>query len=188
MNTDKEILSALHDGDKKAFEYVYNRLHTNIFLVARKYTRSEDDAKDVRSTCFMKLWEMRDRLVFNTISELFTWLKVTAKNNCIDQIRKKSFRESKEQIVLNKYLQDHEDDDSFEVSDKEAIILNRLLVKIDKLPPKVKIVFKMRWRDDLLFREIADRLGADVSTIKKRYSRAVKLLRDCRCWFLFVCV
>lgn len=185
MNTDKEILSALHEGDAKAFEYVYNRLHTNIFLVALKYTRSEEEAKDIRSNCFMKLWELRDRLAFNNISELFTWLKVTAKNNCIDQIRKTSFRESKEHIVLNKYLQDHEEA-AFEFTDKEAVILNRLLVRMENLPNKFKIVFKMRWLDDLLFREIAEKLGADISTIKKRYSRAVKLLRDCKFWFIFI--
>lgn len=176
MSKDKEILKALHEGSESAFEYIYKEMHTSIFLVARKHINSEDDAKDVRANCFMKLWDRRDKLVFNSMSELYTWLKVTATNNCIDQKRKTTYQESKKQDIINNNLQD-QDNYVFEVEDKEAAILNRLMARIENLPPKFKTVFKMRWLDDLLFREIASKLGEDVSTVKKRYARAIKLIK-----------
>ena len=174
--TDKEILEAFAQGSALAFEHVYNRFHTNIFLVAHRYIQSEEDAKDIRSKCFIKLWEQRDKLNFDTMGALFSWLRATITNSCIDYLRSITLRESKRPEIVKRYLQDNEIE-IFEASDKEAIILERLLKEIDLLPPKCKEVFKMRWLRDLKFREIAEELNTDISTIKKRYARAVILLK-----------
>ena len=174
--TDKEILAAFSQGSPLAFEHIYNRFHTNIFLVAHRYIRSEEDAKDIRSKCFIKLWEQRDKLNFDTMGALFSWLRATITNSCIDYLRSISIRESKKPEIVQRYWQNNEME-IFEASDKEAIILERLLKDIDRLPPKCKEVFKMRWLRDLKFREIAEELNTDVSTIKKRYARAVVLLK-----------
>jgi len=173
---DKEILAAFSQGSPSAFEHIYNRFHTNIFLVAHRYIRSEEDAKDIRSKCFIKLWEHRDKLNFDTMGALFSWLRATITNSCIDYLRSISIRESKRPEIVKRFWQDNEIE-IYEANDKEAIILERLLREIDQLPPKIKEVFKMRWLDDLKFREIADELEADISTIKKRYARAVVLLK-----------
>lgn len=174
--TDKEILAAFSQGSALAFEHIYNRFHTNIFLVAHRYIRSEEDAKDIRSKCFIKLWEQRDKLSFDTMGALFSWLRATITNSCIDYLRSISIRESKRPEIVKRYWQDNEIE-IFEASDKEAIILERLRKEIDQLPPKCKEVFKMRWLRDLKFREIAEELNTDVSTIKKRYARAIVLLK-----------
>lgn len=174
--TDKEILEAFAQGSASAFEHIYNRFHTNIFLVAHRYIRSEEDAKDIRSKCFIKLWELHDKLSFDTMGALFSWLRSAITNSCIDYLRNITLRESKRPEVIKRYWQDNEVE-VFEASDKEAIILERLLKEIDQLPPKCKEVFKMRWLRDLKFREIAEELDTDVSTIKKRYARAVILLK-----------
>jgi RNA polymerase sigma-70 factor (ECF subfamily) len=174
--TDKEILVAFSQGSALAFEYIYKRFHTNIFLVAHRYIRSDDDAKDLRSKCFIKLWEHHDKLEFDNMGALFSWLQATISHSCIDYLRSISIRESKQSEIVLRYWQDNHAE-VFEASDKEAIILERLLKQIEQLPPKFKAVFKMRWLDDLKFKEIAKELGADISTIKKRYARAVVLLK-----------
>ncbi|AEW01017.1 hypothetical protein A4D02_13755 [Niastella koreensis] len=174
--TDKEILVAFSQGNPLAFEHIYKRFHTNIFLVAHRYIRSEEDAKDIRSKCFCKLWELHEKLEFDSMGALFSWLRASITNSCIDYLRSISIRESKRPEIVKRYWQDNETD-LFEASDKEAIIIERLLKEIDQLPPKFKEVFKMRWLHDLKFREIAEELEIDVSTIKKRYSRAVVLLK-----------
>lgn len=174
--TDKEILEAFAQGSALAFKHIYNRFYTNIFLVAHRYIRSEEDAKDIRSKCFIKLWEQHDKLSFDTMGAIFSWLRATITNSCIDYLRSITIRESKRPEIIKRYWQDNEVE-VFEASDKEALILERLLKEIDQLPPKVKEVFKMRWLRDLKFREIAEELNTDVSTIKKRYARAVILLK-----------
>jgi RNA polymerase sigma-70 factor, ECF subfamily len=174
--TDKEILVAFSQGNSSAFEHIYNRFHTNIFLVAHRYIRSEEEAKDIRSKCFIKLWEHRDTLSFDTMGALFSWLRTTITNSCFDYLRSVSMRESKQPEIVKRYWQDN-GIELFEASDKEAIILERLMKQIEELPPKVKEVFKKRWLGELKFREIAEELNTDVSTIKKRYARAIVLLK-----------
>lgn len=174
--TDKEILVAFAQGNPLAFEHIYNRFHTNIFLVAHRYVRSEEEAKDIRSKCFIKLWELRESLHFESMGSLFAWLRSTITNSCIDYLRSISIRESKRPEIVKRYWQANEVD-IFEASDKEALILERLRKEIDRLPPKCKEVFNMRWLRDLKFREIAEELNTDISTIKKRYARAVVLLK-----------
>lgn len=187
MKIDKEILAAYSEGDAKAFEVIYNRYHANIFFIVRKYIHSEEDAKDIRSTCFIKLWELREKLQFESMSALYSWIKRSAANACIDYLRKANTKECKKEEIISRYILDNEEN-VFEVSDKEAIIIERSLNRLEKLPDKFKVVFKMRCFDGLLFKDIAKHLNTDISTIKKRYSRSVKLLRDCKLIFLFACV
>lgn len=173
---DKEILKTLHEGNAKTFEIIYNRFYANVFFIAYKYIRSEEDAKDIRSGCFIKLWELKDRIEFDSMAALYGWLRSTTINSCIDYLRKKNTREYKKEEISNQYLLDNQEG-IFELSDKEAILVERLLKRVDALSPKFKIVFKMRCFDELKFTEISKQLHTDLSTIKKRYSKALKILR-----------
>ncbi len=175
-NTERNILLAFSKGSPAAFENIYNRFYVRMYIEANRYIRSEEDARDIRSKCFMKLWEMHEKLEFDSMGAVFSWLRTTISNSCVDYLRSISIREKKYEEAIYRYHQDN-DTDIFEASDKEAAILERLLKQIEQLPPNVKQVFKMRWLNDLKFREIAEQLGADISTIKKRYSRALTILK-----------
>lgn len=173
---DKEILIAFSKGNPEAFEMIYNRFYGKIFFIAREYLHYEEDVKDIRSGCFIKLWELRDSLRFETMGALYGWLRSTTMNACIDYLRMLSHRENKQYRVLQDYIIDHQEE-IHEISDKEAIVVERLLKRLESLPPKFSTVFKMRCFDELKFIEISERLHADLSTVKKRYARAVKLMK-----------
>lgn len=177
MSIDKQILTAFAQGDPIAFERIYKRFHTRIFVVASRYVHCEEDAKDIRAKGFIKLWELREGLKFENMGALFSWLRSTITNSCIDHLRRVTIRKSKQPDVIAHWAPE-DDRVIFEASDKEAIILERLQKEIELLPPKCKEVFTMRWQGDLKFREIAAALSTDVSTIKKRYARAAFLLRS----------
>lgn len=193
MNENKikegEIIIAFNNGNAYAFEYIYNKYYTHIFLIAAKFLKEENNAKDVRSQVFIKLWENIGKVKFENMPTLFGWLRTITSNTCIDYIRSINTRHKYEhdenifkkvKIVRAEGEYDvlEEQEEFFECNDKEAAILNRLLYNIEKLPPNVKQVFKMRWQDDLLFREIAALLHLQLSTVKKRYARALKLLKQ----------
>jgi RNA polymerase sigma-70 factor (ECF subfamily) len=175
--TDKETLVAFSEGDAKAFEMIYNRFYTNVFFIAKGFIKSEEDAKDIRANCFIKLWEQREKLNFESMGGIFTWLRTIAANECMDYIRRVNIRIKREERVINTFLSYNEREVIFEISDKEAIILDRLFKKIEQLSPRHKEIFEMRWLYDLRFTEIAKKLHTDVSTIKKRYARALILLK-----------
>lgn len=176
ISNEKEILIQLHEGSASAFEYLYNKYYTTVFLLVSRYIRSEEDAKDIRSRCFMKLWELRGKLKFETMAALYSWIRTTITNSCIDYLRSASIHKEKEGDVSANYLQVNSVE-IYEASDKEAIVIERLWKQIEQLPPKCKEVFKMRCLNELKFREIAAILHADLSTVKKRYARAIVILK-----------
>lgn len=176
MNND-ELLIAFSNGDEIAFNMIYQKYHTIIFLIIKDYVHSEDDAKDIRSGCFIKLWELHDKLHFNSLAALFVWLRTTAKNRCVDYLRALKIYDNKKKIIENEYSY-YSEKEIFEVADKEAAILNRILKRLDRMPNMFKEVFMMRCLDEMKFTEIAKVLNADISTVKKRYSRALYLLKN----------
>lgn len=169
---ERDILIEFSKGNPVAFEEIYNRFYASIFLLAKRYVHSDDDAKDIRAGCFMRLWECRDSLSFNNMSRLYSWLRVIVYNKCIDYIRKSCDRRKVEREVV--YLSRFE---VFEICEKEAAIINSLLTKIEKLPIKLKTVFKMRCFNELKFREIASELNISDDLAKKRYACAIELMK-----------
>lgn len=173
---ENEILIEFHNGSHAAFERLYHEFHTTVFLWAIKYQQPEEDAKDIRSKCFIKLWELHDSLYFKSMHALAGWLRHVVYNSCVDATRRTVIREKKSNEIISRFVQ-YYDNDAYEVSDKEAIILDRIIKRIDSLPVKIKTVFNMRVCDGLKFREISVKLNEDISTVKKRYTRAVFLIK-----------
>jgi RNA polymerase sigma factor (sigma-70 family) len=173
---ESELLFEFHNGSHAAFERIYHEFHTTVFLWAIKYNQSEENAKDIRSKCFIKLWDQRDKLEFKSMHAIAGWLRHVVFNSCVDETRRTIIRERKSNEIISRFVQ-YYDDDVFEVSDKEAIILNRLLKRIDSLPVKFKTVFNMRVLEELKFKEISQKLNIDLSLAKKRYARALFLIR-----------
>jgi RNA polymerase sigma-70 factor, ECF subfamily len=171
---EEETLVAFSKGDAMAFEAIYKKYHTNIYFVAKKYLNDDDDAKDVRANSFIKIWEMHDTIKFDSMRALYGWLRKITANSCIDYLRMVALHASKEEFVKTQYFIEHQYH-AFELSDKEAIIVERIRKQIEALPKSVKDVFKMRL-SDMKFKEIAAALHADISTIKKRYARALTLI------------
>lgn len=173
---DADMLNALNAGSHKSFEYFYKKYHTYIFIVANSYLSNEDDAKDARSRAFIKLLDRIGCIKFDSVASLYTWLRNTTKNTCIDYLRFCKIREDRKSDMI-KVLSAPYHKDVFEVSDKEAIVLDRIIQQMEMLPPKFRAVFKMRCIDELKFKDISQVLSVDVSTIKKRYTRALELIR-----------
>lgn len=176
-----EALTAFNSGEDAAFDFFYKRYHTQVFVIANRYLNDEDEAKDVRSKTFIKLWQFKGKLNFRSTPQLFTWLRSTARNQCIDYIRMQAIHKSKEAAILLHNALNENVRQVFEVTDKEAAVLDRIMKGVDNLPPNLKYIFKLRCEDELKFRDIAKQLNADVSTIKKRYARALELIKRTLC-------
>src|ERR1044072_4961757 len=148
MESDLKILAAFSEGNPAAFAEIYKRFYPVTLLIALRYI-PEDDAKDVRSECFIKLWQARDKLHFESMGALFSWLKVTISNACIDHIRSTGARQIRQSKYSHLELLRMEREEIFDATDKEAAILRRLLDQIETLPSKYRPVFKLRWLENL---------------------------------------
>jgi len=185
MIPDYKIIEELGKGN----EFVYNELFTlyyqNLCMFARKYTADLDQAEEVVQEVFIKIWKNRDQL--KKISSLKTYLFVSVKNGCIDQIRKDNVRKK----YISETIQNSTEYVEPEIlPDKE--LAEKIKAAINKLPKQRKKIFQMSKTFGLRYREIAEKLNISPKTVENQMGIALKqlreLLKDCIPLFLIICI
>jgi RNA polymerase sigma-70 factor (ECF subfamily) len=129
-----------------------------------------DDADDVVQDIFVKVWKNLGN--FREDSQLYTWLYRIATNECITFLNKKK---QKQNVWLDDdttaYLAETLADGNYFNGDKAQMKLQQALLT---LPEKQKLVFNMKYFEDMKYEEISDVLGTSVGALKASYHLAVK--------------
>lgn len=171
-HSDLDLVSLMKQGNRHAFNEIYDRYWLKIFMTAAKRVRSRDDAKDLVQDLFFALWMKRDSLIINTSlsSYLFAAIKYRVINYIESNVIRNNYLSS-----LDRALADYDN------SVDETIISNDLEQFLDQginnLSPKVKEVFEMSRKENLSIKEIAERLHVSDQTVKNQITKALKLLR-----------
>lgn len=171
-HSDEELIALMNQDHRGAFNEIYERYWLQLYAAARKRLRSADDAKDLVQDLFVSLWMKRDSLVISTrlSSYLFTAVKYRVINHIESNIVKGNYLKSLGQAVSE-----------YDNSTHETIISRDLERQIDfgidKLSPKMKVVFELSRRENLSVNEIADRLNVSEQTVKNQITKAMKILR-----------
>lgn len=168
---EKEIISLLHEPlrQKEAFECIVNKYKEVLYWQIRRIVLSHDDANDVLQNTFIKAWVNID--YFRGDAKMSTWLYRIAYNECIAFINKQRMRnqvsiDDDGVDVYNKL----EADEYFD-GDKTEI---ELQLAVSKLPEKQRIVFNLKYFDNMKYEEISEILGTTVGALKASYHYAVK--------------
>jgi RNA polymerase sigma-70 factor (ECF subfamily) len=167
-----ELVSLMRQGNRLAFNEIYERYWLKLYILAMQRLQSKDDAKDLVQDLFFSLWMKRETLVINTSlsSYLFTAIKYKVINHIESRIVKGNYLNS-----LNKALIDYDN------STNEKIISRDLEQFIDSginhLSPKVKEVFELSRKENLSINEIAEKLNISDQTVKNQLSKALKILK-----------
>lgn len=149
------------------FRVLLENYQESMYWVARRIVVQHADADDVLQNAFIKVVRSIDRYQGN--SSLYTWMYRIVVNESIDLLKKSK-----------KYRFDELDSayvDGF--SERlnimsEAFIEKVLVESMEILPTQQKIVFQMRYFDDLPFKEISSILQKAEGTIKANYHHAVR--------------
>lgn len=173
-NGSTDILALqLKSGDTKAYEDIYNRYFTSILFFAKKFLYVHQDAEDVAIESFIKLWQYRTN--FDSTASIYTWLKITTRNACLDFLESLQIR-SEKQDEIRRFLMD-EPDSVFELEDYEAAVIDRVNKEIALLPGQCRTVFELRFLEGMKFGDIAGKLNISESAVKTQYTRATKRLK-----------
>ena len=173
---EKELVKQLQNEKtaSKAFETVLHNYSEPVYWQIRRMVLNHDDANDIVQNVFIKAWTNLHN--FRGDAKLSTWLFKIAVNESINFLNKEKHRvqstgDSEEESSLLRNLEA----DSF--FDGDALQL-QLQEAIAKLPEKQRLVFNMRYYDEMKYEEMSDILGTSVGALKASYHHAVKKLTD----------
>ncbi|PIF06681.1 MAG: RNA polymerase subunit sigma [Draconibacterium sp.] len=172
MNSnDRDLISRLKDSSTAecAFQELVEKYQERLYWHIRRIVLSHYDADDVLQNTFVKIW--RNIGNFREESGLYTWLYRIATNESITHInsaRKRNFVPTTDagEILMKNLVSDP----YFEGDE----IQKKLQMAILQLPDKQRIVFNMKYFDDLKYEEISKILDTSVGALKASFHHATK--------------
>jgi len=171
---DKKILelflnqSTRHEG----FTLLVNTYKERLYWQIRRIVVNHDDADDVLQNVFIKCWRSLDS--FRKDSLLYTWIYRIATNESISFLKKKR---GAEKIELSEEAYRLQAGKAEFVMDANEIEI-RLEKAILQLPEKQRIVFHLKYYEDLKYDEIAEITGTSVGALKASYFHAVHKIKN----------
>ena len=168
---DQELLEKLKNPETKNFGFnlLVKKYQQKIYWHIRKMVIDHDDTDDLLQDVFVKAWKNIDK--FRAESQLYTWLYRIATNECITFLNKKRRRFfipiGDVEHELSNIL-----DNSPHIDGEEIQI--RLQKVILQLPDKQRLVFNMKYFDEMKYEEIAEITGTSIGSLKASYHHAVK--------------
>ncbi|QEK50522.1 RNA polymerase sigma factor [Pedobacter aquae] len=172
---DSEILEKFNNPQTQelGFKLLLNKYQQKIYWHIRRIVIEHEDADDVVQDVFIKVW--KNLASFRQDSQLYTWLYRIATNESITFLNKKKTKFNSSFEELSEKLSESLNDDNYFTGDQIQKKLQKALLI---LPEKQRLVFNMKYYDDLKFQEISDILGTSVGALKASYHLAVKKIEQ----------
>lgn len=180
--TDEEILAKYRDPASRnyAFNLLIRKYQQKIYWHVRKMVIDHDDANDLTQEAFIKVWSGLEN--FRGDSQLYTWIYRIATNECLNFLNKKR-RKFFLPIgdVEGELMEKLESNSDFVTSGGDPSgeeIQLKLQKALLKLPEKQRLVFNMKYFDDMKYEDISEITGTSVGALKASYHLAVKKVED----------
>ena len=164
------ILEQLKDSTLRnaAFSLIVERYSKQIYWHIRNMVLSHDDTNDLVQETFIKAWSGIES--FRGESQISTWLYRIAINETLAFLKKRQI----ETVPLDN--EEHDfigtiESDAYFCGDKADALFRKA---IGKLPEKQRLVFNMKYYEDMKYDEISEILGTSVGALKASYHIAVK--------------
>lgn len=170
--TDIELVNDFKNGNISAFDEIVRRYQRKVYLLARRILSNHEDADDVAQEVFIKLFYSLNE--FKGESNLFTWIYRITVNECNTILRKRRIREFIPIDEIANLLKLNETPEQEFLNKEEKKLIEKA---IEKLPPKQRAVFVMRFFENLDYEEISKILKKPVGTLKANYFHAVKKIQ-----------
>jgi len=172
---EKELIANLKSVEKreKAFQLLVKTYQERLYWHIRKIVMNHDDADDILQNVYIKVWRNVDG--FREDSSIFTWLFRIATNESLTHLQKQR-RHSVISMneITDSLAESLETDVYFEGSEIEK----KLQLAIIQLPDKQRIVFNMKYFDEMKYEEMSEILNTSVGALKASFHFAVKKIED----------
>ena len=162
-------MSHTASAQEKAFEAVYRAHYTSLFYKALDWTLDDDTAKDLVEDVFADLWTRFDNIRMEEVGGL---LHMALRNRAINRLRHESVKRRYEDAYISTVAEIMDEPD--EVHEQQLQLMRRV---IDAQPPRRRHIFTQCCLEDKTYKEVAESIGVEASTVHKHISRVYKELR-----------
>lgn len=158
---------------ERAFGELVASYSERLYWHLRRFTNSHEDADDLLQDTFVKIWSSLPS--FRDESRLYTWAYRIATNEALNYIRKNKWKALLQREDLETVMEQKIDDDAYFDGNE----LQRELMKaIGRLPEKQKLVFNLRYFDELSYEDISEITGTSVGALKASYHFAYNKIKE----------
>ncbi|MFK7814369.1 MAG: RNA polymerase sigma factor [Maribacter sp.] len=153
----------------KAFEVLVNTYKERLYWHIRRIVLNHDDADDVLQNTFIKVFRSIDK--FKGDSKLYSWMYRIATNESLTFLKQKSRKLGVTNNELQEQLVENLQADVYFEGEEIQLKLQKAL---STLPEKQKLVFNMKYYQEMKYEEISQILETSVGGLKASYHLAVK--------------
>lgn len=172
---DKELLYRFKNEATReaAFTAILKKYQEKLYWHIRRMVVDHDDANDVLQNMFIKVWKGLEN--FREDSQLYTWLYRIATNESLTFLEQQKKRASVSFNDMENGLENKlKADTNFDANKLEW----KLQLAIQQLPEKQRIVFNLRYYDEMPYEEMSRVLETSEGALKASYHHAAKKIED----------
>lgn len=173
-NKDKEIIDMMAEDRtrEKGLRLMMDAYQSRLYWHIRRFVVDHDLSQDILQETFIKAYQNFHQ--FKQDSQLYTWLYRIATNESLQQINKnKKMQKADDEAGV--YLENIPAESVKADAEEIQILLQNA---IQTLPEKQRLVFNMRYYDDLPYEEMSKILDMSVGTLKTNYHYAKQKIED----------
>lgn len=173
--SDQELVKGLKDSKRADafFNQLVGKYQERLYWHIRKIVLSHDDTDDVLQNTFLKVW--RNIGNFREESTLFTWLYRIATNESLTFLNQKKRHSLTSMNEVTDYLQQNLRADEYFDGDDIQLKLQQAILT---LPEKQRLVFNLRYFEEMPYQEMSEILETSVGALKASYHHAARKVED----------
>jgi RNA polymerase sigma factor (sigma-70 family) len=169
MTDDKIIqLTRQPQTREEGFRQLVLAYQQRLYHIIRRQLSSHEDADDVLQNTFLKVFRHLDG--FEGRSELFTWMYRIAQNEVFTFTR----QNAKMKVVTLENHEERKEDPHLDTED----VLRSLEMAVNALPERQQMVFRMRYYDEMSYKQMAEILNLTEGSLKASFHHAIKKIEE----------
>jgi RNA polymerase sigma-70 factor (ECF subfamily) len=174
MINEARIITQLKDESQKeaAFSTLVHEYQEVLYWQIRRLVLSHDDADDILQNTFIKAWMALDD--FRAESKISTWLFRIAINESLNFLEKKKKNTDIVSDAIEGLTNQLMSDPYFD-GDETQVLLQKAIAL---LPEKQKVVFNLKYFQEMKYEDMSEMLGTSIGALKASYHHAVKKITD----------
>lgn len=174
--SDNELMHRIATkSDDRAFDQLYHRHGRRLMgFLLRQLRNDEERAADLTQDTFMRVWTNRQK--YKHDKEFTTWLFSIAYNLVKNEYRRTGYSEA--YIHHAQYTQSREQDDDVEIKIDDKALDEALQKELDKLDAHGRMLFSLRYEEEMTTRQIAQIMEIPEGTVKSRQHTLIQTLKE----------